>query len=56
VDLQFSLPEDLPVSQTIKVIHNSKLYNVSGKNGTTLFLPVTLPTAGQFSKFFHQQT
>jgi len=26
------------------------------KNGTTLFLPLTLPNAGPFSKLFHQQT
>jgi len=26
------------------------------KNGTTLFLRITLPNAGQFSKIFHQQT
>jgi len=31
-------------------------YTVSGKNGTTLFLPITLPNANRFRKFFHRQT
>jgi len=32
------------------------VYTVFRKNGTTMFLPLTLPNAGQFSKFFHQHT
>jgi len=47
---------------TMVYIHFSKptlanhQYTVSGKTGTTLFVPLTLLNYGQFSKFFHRQT
>ena len=34
-------------------IWNGIFYTVSGKKGATLFLPVTLRNANQFSKFFY---
>ena len=34
----------------------SSIYTVSGKNGITLFLPLTLSNANWFWKFFHRQT
>jgi len=39
-----------------ETLYREMMYTVSGKNRATLFLPLTLSNAGQFSKFFHQRT
>jgi len=47
-------PYDGAVKSSTGAALLAAFYAVSRKNGTILFLPLTLPNAGQFSKFFHQ--
>jgi len=50
-------PLDLVVNKPVFTINYIYRYTpCPEKNGTTLFLRITLPNAGQFSKIFHQQT